>query len=80
MMKDEGLIKRLGVGGWGSHAKVQIVAVLLCKGAKVSDSFRVAGGGPGWQVAGPGPVPEPEEPNLTPDGRDLGPENATCAW
>ena len=31
-------------------AKVQIGALLLCKGAKVRNSFQVAGGSPGWQV------------------------------
>ena len=36
---------RLAVGGWPTRcrAKVQIGAMLLCKGAKVSDSFQVAG-------------------------------------
>ena len=48
--------------GWGRgrgrptrcRAKVQIGAMLLCKGAKVSDSFQATGGG--WQprVAGGG--------------------------
>ena len=38
--------------------------------------FRMAGGGLRWRVSGPGPGPEPEDPNLSPDGRDLGPENA----
>ena len=34
-------------------AKVQIGAELLCKSAKVNDtSFRVAGGGRRWRVAG----------------------------
>ena len=42
----------LGVGLMGCRAKVQIGAMLLCKGAKVSDSFRVAGGGDRWRVAG----------------------------
>jgi len=31
---------------------VQIGAVLLCKGAKVGEKFRVAGGSPGLRVAG----------------------------
>ena len=29
--------------------------------------------------SGPGPVPEPGHLNLIPDGRDLGPENASPA-
>jgi hypothetical protein len=67
---------RLAVGGWGRcRAKVQIGAMLLCKGAKVRESFQVAGGSPRWRVAGPGPVPEPEHLNQIADGRDLGPEN-----
>ena len=46
--------KAFAGGKWTGcvSAKVQIGALLLCKGAKVRDSFQVAGGGPGWQVAG----------------------------
>ena len=40
----------LGVGLMGCRAKVQIGAMLLCKGAKVRDSFRVAGGGREWAL------------------------------
>jgi len=42
---------RLAVGGWGRcRAKVQIGAMRLCKGAKVRESFQVAGGSPRCQA------------------------------
>ena len=63
--------KRMAVSGWedkearGDRKPDRVLR----------DSIQVAGGGPGWQVADPGSVPEPEDLNLIPDGRDLGPEN-----
>ena len=47
-----GLEPGLGLGLVSSRANVQTGALLLCKGAKVRDSFQVAGGSPRWQVAG----------------------------
>jgi len=41
-------------GTWGGKDTVQRCkcGVAACKGAKVGDRLRVAGGSPGWQVAG----------------------------
>jgi hypothetical protein len=49
--------------------------MLLCKGAKVSDSFRMAGGK--WQARD---LDLYLDLYLLPEGRDLSPENTSCSW
>ena len=66
-----------GIKGKGLRGKGQVLAVSGRRLAvRTIFGWRVAAPGGGLQVLFPGPAPEPEHPNLIPDGQDLIPENA----